>query len=88
MKKELYKPFKSKITGKKFSVYVKGPNGNPRLIHFGDSNYEDFTQHRDRKRRESYLKRARGILKKDGTPAYKDKNSPAYWSYHFLWKGK
>ena len=28
--KPLYKPFKSKVKGKKYSVYVKGSSGNPR----------------------------------------------------------
>ena len=52
--KELYKPFKSKAKNKKFSVYVL-KNGKKTLIHFGDSRYEDFTQHKDLKRRERYL---------------------------------
>ena len=37
--KPLYKPFKSKAKNKKYSVYVmKGDK--KRLIHFGDSRYE------------------------------------------------
>ena len=39
---ELYKPFKSKAKNKKYSVYVKGKGGKPRLIHFGDSRYIIF----------------------------------------------
>lgn len=85
--KELYKPFKSTVKNKKFDVYVKGKGNKIKKISFGDSRYEDFTQHKDKKRRDNYLKRARGILKKDGTPAYLDKNSPAYWSYYYLWEG-
>ena len=39
--KPLYKPFKSKAKNKKYSVYVmKGEK--KRLIHFGDSRYEQF----------------------------------------------
>ena len=38
--KPLYKPVKSTKQGKKMMVYVKGKNGNPKLIHFGDSNYK------------------------------------------------
>ncbi len=85
--KELYKPFKSTVKNKKFDVYVKGKGNKTKKISFGDSRYKDFTQHKDKKRRDNYLKRARGILKKDGTPAYLDKNSPAYWSYYYLWDG-
>ncbi len=91
MDKQLYKPFKSKIEGKKFSVYVKGPTGNPRLIHFGDSNYRDFRSGASEARRRAYLKRAGGLMKmKDGKRirAVDDKDSPAYWSYRYLWKGK
>ncbi len=86
-KKELYKPFK--YTGKankKFSVYVM-KNGKKSIIHFGDSNMKDFTQHKDEKRRKSYLARAKGIKNKKGELTYKDKNSANYWSVHFLWNG-
>ncbi len=84
--KELYKPFKSKAKNKKFSVYVM-KNGKKTLINFGDSRYEDFTQHKDKKRRENYLKRAKGIKDKNGNLTWKDKNTSNYWSVHYLWAG-
>jgi hypothetical protein len=37
--------------------------------------------------RRSYLARAKGIKKKDGSLAWKDKTSPNYWSVRYLWKG-
>ena len=40
--KPLYKPFKSKIAGKKFSVYVKSASGGKRLIHFGQAGADDW----------------------------------------------
>ena len=83
---ELYKPFKSTAKDKKFSVYVM-KEGKKRLIHFGNSNYEDFRQHKDEKRRKSYLARAKGIKNKKGELTWKDKNTPNYWSVHYLWKG-
>jgi len=83
--KPLYKPFKSKIKNKKFSVYVKGDNGNIIIKHFGDSRYQDFRQHKDEKRRESYRKRARGIKNKKGEYTYLDKNTSNYWSFNYLW---
>ena len=55
-KKELYKPFPSTRKNKKFSVYVM-KEGTKRLIHFGDNRYQDFRQHKDEKRRQSYLKK-------------------------------
>jgi len=87
-KKTLYKPFKYTGKGKfKKSVYVKGPNDKPKLIHYGHSDYQDFTQHGDEKRRASYLKRAKGIKDKDGNLTYKNKNSKNYWAIKDLWKG-
>ena len=87
MDKPLYKPFKSTAKNKKFSVYVKNKKGEKRLIHFGDSRYEDFRQHKDEKRRLSYLKRAKGIRNKEGKLTWKDKNSANYWSIRLLWNG-
>tara|TARA_R110000737_G_scaffold346434_1_gene376237 strand:+ start:653 stop:907 length:255 start_codon:yes stop_codon:yes gene_type:complete len=83
---ELYKPFKSNAKNKKFSVYVM-KDGKKRLINFGDSRYQDFTQHKDEKRRASYLARAKGIKNKKGELTWKDKNTPNYWAVHYLWKG-
>ena len=83
---ELYKPFKSKAKNKKYSVYVM-KNGSKRLIHFGDSRMQDFTQHKDQKRRSSYLARARGIKNKKGELTYKDKNTANYWAIRVLWNG-
>ena len=86
--KSLYKPFKYSGNGKfKFSVYVKGPSGTPKLIHFGHRDYQDFRQHKDLKRRASYLARAKGIKNKEGKLTWKDKNTKNYWSVHHLWKG-
>tara|TARA_R110000737_G_scaffold264338_1_gene272210 strand:- start:43 stop:315 length:273 start_codon:yes stop_codon:yes gene_type:complete len=85
-KKPLYKPFKSKAKGKKMSVYVKGPNGNPKLIHFGAAGMDDWRSGKaTAAQRKSYKARAGGIKKKDGSLAVKDKNSANYWAYHYLW---
>ena len=79
-KEVLYKPFKSTAKNKKMSVYVM-KNDKKTLIHFGDSRYEDFTQHEDEKRRKSYLARAKGIKNKAGELTWKDRNSANYWTY-------
>jgi len=84
--KPLYKPFKSKAKNKKFSVYVM-KDGKKKLIHYGDSRYLDFTQHKDKERRKSYLLRAKGIRNKKGELTWKDKNSANYWSVKTLWAG-
>lgn len=82
--KQLYKPFKSKAKGKKMSVYVMR-DGKKKLIHFGDSNMEDFTQHRDRERRKLYLARSGKITNKEGKLTKDDKNYSNYWSRKVLW---
>jgi len=84
MDKELYKPFPSKAKGKKMSVYVM-KNGKKKLIHFGDASMLDYTQHKDDKRRASYLARSAGIRDKNGKLTKDDKNSSNYWSRRVLW---
>ena len=84
--KPLYKPFKSKVKGKKYSVYVKGSSGNPRLIHFGAKGMDDWRSGTaTAAQRKSYKARASGIKNKSGALTYKDKNTANYWSYHYLW---
>jgi hypothetical protein len=91
--KELYKPFPSNLTNKKYSVYVM-KDGKKRLIHFGDNRYSQFKDkigfyknldHNDPKRRDLYLKRAKGIRNKKGELTYKDKSSPNYYAVRYLW---
>ena len=63
--------------GKKYMV--KNPDG--KWIHFGAMGYEDFTKHKDDKRRDNYLKRATKIRGN-----WKDnKYSPNNLSIHILW---
>jgi len=86
---ELYKPFRYKGNGVfKMSVYVKNEKtGKPKLIHFGDKRYKDFRQHKDQKRRASYLARAKGIRDKNGNLTWKNKNTKNYWAIRTLWQG-
>ncbi len=46
---------------------------------FGDNRYEDYTIHKDKKRRDKYRNRHKGNLQK-GTYM-----SPSYLSYYILW---
>ena len=82
--KPLYKPKKSTKSGKKGMVYVL-KEGKKRLIYFGDSSMKDFTQHKDPKRRKSYLARSGGIRNKQGQLTKNDKNSANYWSRKINW---
>tara|TARA_R110002153_G_scaffold21730_10_gene72253 strand:+ start:3568 stop:3849 length:282 start_codon:yes stop_codon:yes gene_type:complete len=83
----LNKPFKSKKAGKKFSVYVKSPTKKGyRLIHFGASGMDDWRSGTATKeQRASFRARIKGIKRKDGSFAYKDKSSPAWWSLNYSW---
>ena len=82
----LYKPFKSKKKGKKFSVYVKSKSGGTRIIHFGAAGMDDWRSGKATPaQRKSFRARMKGIKRKDGSFAYKDKNSPAYWALNYLW---
>ena len=88
---------KSSRKGKKYSVVT--PSG--KTIHFGALkadgkgyfHYKDSTglglyshlDHGDKERKKRYRDRHSKILLKDGTPAYKSKEHPAYWSYYYLW---
>jgi hypothetical protein len=77
---KLYKPEKSTRKNKKFMVLTqKG------IVHFGQVGYQDFTQHKDEKRREAYCKRSKGIKDKNGKLTYKDKNTANFWSRRILW---
>jgi hypothetical protein len=70
----------SKAKGKKYYVIY----GNKR-INFGAYGMSDFTIHKDKDRRDRYRARHGKIKLKNGRLAYKNKNSPAFWSWHVLW---
>ncbi len=82
---------KSKTKGKKYDVYYNG-----RWISFGSIGYEQYRDktglglyskfdHKNPIRWELYRRRHKKILDKYGWEVYKDKNSPSYWSYNYLW---
>jgi hypothetical protein len=69
---------KSWRPGKK-KVVKACANGQERIVHFGDSSMQDYTQHRSKKRRESYCARSGGIKGGEG------KLSANYWARKVLW---
>ena len=82
---------KSTRKGKKYSVVT--PLG--KTIHFGQLAYKQYKDttglglyshldHLDESRRKNYLSRAKGIKNKNGL-AWTDKESPNYYSVHYLW---
>jgi len=75
---------RSKRKNKKWLVVLEDSNGT-QVIHFGDLRYQDYTQHKDIARRDSYRARARAIRNKKGVLTIEDPLSPNAWSYYVLW---
>ena len=91
-----YKPWVNKTNSKKkYFVYVKADNkkgfkkigfGYKGMGQFKDKGgYYKSLDHGDKKRRDSFLKRAKGIKNKKGELTYKDKNTANYWAVNYLW---
>lgn len=85
-----------KQSTRKNKKYMVRYNTNSKWIHFGDLNYQQYTDktplklyayldHKDKQRRDAYLKRAMGIHDKNGNLTYNNKNSPNYLSIKYLW---
>ena len=73
---------------KKFSV--RSPSG--KLIHFAQKNYGDFDLWRRAKglkfalkKRYRYVKSHKAILLKDGSPAWRNPESPEFYSIRSTW---
>ena len=67
---------KSNRVGKKYMARV-----NEKTVHFGAIGYEDYTTHKDEKRKASYLARHR--TKEDWTLSGVD--TGGFWARHILW---
>jgi hypothetical protein len=83
-----------KSTRKNNKYMVKTPSD--KWIHFGQRTAQHFKDstglglyshldHGDKKRRASYLARAKGIKNKQGKLTWKNKESSNYYSIKFLW---
>ena len=84
-----YKPVKSDKPEKKFKVKIYIPTTNKdKIIYFGASDYEDFTQHKDSNRKKNYLTRSAGIKDKKGNLTKNNYTSPNFWSRRYLWDSK
>jgi len=81
------KPRRSWLRGKKMVVLAK-VGSQVKLIHFGDSNMQDFRQHRDPERRKNYLRRSAGIRDKHGRLTKDNPLSANYWARRILWAAK
>jgi hypothetical protein len=75
--KTLYQPKPSTREGKKYQVYVKGPNGNPRLIHFGATGYKH-----------NYSPEAKKNFRARHNCDSAQKDTAKWWACNYLWNKK
>lgn len=83
----MYKLHKSKRKDKKMAAtfYI---SGQKHTVHFGHPAYEDYTIHKDPKRRRNYLTRSAGIRNGSGRLTKDDPLSPNYWARRILWASR
>lgn len=65
-------------TRKDKKYMIKSPYTKDKWVHFGNINYEDYTKHKDKERRNRFLTRNK---KWSTMPTY----TPAFLSYYLLW---
>jgi len=70
---------KSDKKDKKWKVIYTENGGKSKTIHFGDSNYEDFTMHKNEDRKQLYLNRHRS------KENWLDPKTAGFWSRWLLW---
>jgi len=80
-------------TKKDKKFMVRSPSG--KLVHFAQKGYGDFHMWQlargmkfALKKRSRYIKSHKAILLKDGTPAYKNPESPEFYSIRATWELK
>lgn len=84
----------------KYTALVPMPDNKIKTVHFGHRDYQHYKDsvpkslggklwsrldHKDKDRRKRYRTRHKGVLNKDGRPAYKVRYTPAWFSYYWLW---
>ena len=77
--KNLYTFFNLDMSTRQDKKYmIRSPETDYKWVHFGSIDYEDYTKHHDRDRRDNF--RRRNARWKNANI-----NTPAYLSYHLLW---
>jgi len=70
----------------KLRVRVRDPvTGKTKTVKYGHPDYQDYTTHRDRGRRENYCKRSGGITCGSRPDGICDQTSPNFWARTSLW---
>jgi hypothetical protein len=74
---KIYYPYKSDQQDKKYFIVTF----TGKRVYFGATGYEDFTMHKDEKRKEAYIRRHAN--REDWTKSGID--TPGFWSRWYLW---
>ena len=83
---EISKPKPATQKGKKQQVTVRNTStGQTKTIAYGSKGYQDFRQHKSKKRQSNYLARSGGILDKQGNPTKDNPMSPNFHARRNLW---
>lgn len=84
----------------KYTAMIPNGSGRYKKVNFGNSNYQQYKDsipknlggglwssknHMDETRRRSYRARHGALMCKNGSKCISIKNSPAWFSYYFLW---
>ena len=80
-----FKVYRSWLPNKKLVVLVVDED-RKKLVHFGHPDYKDYLTHRDKKRRNAYLKRSARIRDGKGNFTKDDPFSANFWARKILWK--
>lgn len=84
--KDLYLVTPAQVGKKKLQVKVLNREGQQQTVAFGHKDYQDYTRHRDEKRRKNYCRRSKGIRCSKNPGGICDQTSPNFWSRTALWK--
>ena len=77
-------PYKGKLN-KKWTLVIGDKNENIlKKVHFGSADMEDYTIHKDDKRKENFLRRFNKLIQKNKTNPF----SPMTLSHMILWNKK
>lgn len=79
------KPIKAPAGDKHKKMVLVKRGDKIRLIKYGLRGMQDYTQHKDEKRRKNYLARSGGIKNKSGQLTKNDPFSANYWARRDLW---
>ncbi len=83
--KDLYLVTPAHVGKKKLQVKVLNKEGQQQTVAFGHKDYQDYTRHRDEKRRKNYCSRSKGIRCSKNPGGICDQTSPNFWSRTALW---